>query len=203
MMNTINDKMLANAVLLFVLALVLVILVQWVMAPSYSLTNEAVLELTAHENFLLKPQQLKAMQADQSLKAFTLLDLSGKIKNKDVFGAVLTVPFADLFDSDQLKAIKKADQLLVVGDKESEALMAVQLLMAKGVTNIAALANDVVVTDQVLEQELQAEFYDAHAEKARFDYGRFLKATGNGHQKAAKKAEVPGAVKVVVAAGGC
>ena len=202
-MNTINDKMLANAALLFVLALVFVILVQWVLAPSYSLTNEAVLEQTANENNLIKPQHLKAMQADQSLKAFTLLDLSGKLKSKDAFGAVLTVPFADLLDSDQLKAIKKSDQLLVVGDKESEALMAVQLLMAKGVTNITALANDAAFTDQVLGQELQAEFYDAHAEKARFDYGRFLKATGNGQQKAAKQTEVPGAVKVVAAAGGC
>jgi hypothetical protein len=202
-MNTINDKMLANAALLFVLVLVFVILVQWVLAPSYSLTNKAVLEQTTNENVLVKPQQLKAMQADQSLKAFTLLDLSGKLKSKDAFGAVLIVPFADLLDSDQLKAIKKSDQLLVVGDKESEALMAVQLLMAKGITNIAALANDAVFTDQVLEQELQAEFYDAHAEKARFDFGRFLKATGNGQQKAAKQAEVPGAVKVVAAAGGC
>lgn len=202
-MNTINDKMLANAALLFVLALVFVIIVQWVLAPSYSLTNEAVLEQTANENNLIKPQHLKAMQADQSLKAFTLLDLSGKLKSKDAFGAVLTVPFADLLDSDQLKTIKKADQLLVVGDKESEALMAVQLLMAKGVTNITALANDAAFTDQVLGQELQAEFYDAHAEKARFDYGRFLKATGNGQQKAAKQTEVPGAVKVVAAAGGC
>ena len=202
-MNTINDKMLANAALLFVLALVFVIIVQWVLAPSYSLTNKAVLEQTANENNLIKPQHLKAMQADQSLKAFTLLDLSGKLKSKDAFGAVLTVPFADLLDSDQLKAIKKSDQLLVVGDKESEALMAVQLLMAKGVTNITALANDAAFTDQVLGQELQAEFYDAHAEKARFDYGRFLKATGNGQQKAAKQTEVPGAVKVVAAAGGC
>jgi len=202
-MNTINDKMLANAALLFVLVLVFVILVQWVLAPSYSLTNKAVLEQTTNENVLVKPQQLKAMQADQSLKTFTLLDLSGKLKSKEAFGSVLTVPFAELLDSDQLKAIKKSDQLLVVGDKESEALMAVQLLMAKGVTNIAALANDAFITDQVLEQELQAEFYDAHAEKARFDYGRFLKATGNGQQKAAKQAEVPGAVKVVAAAGGC
>ncbi len=202
-MNTINDKMLANAALLFVAALVFVILVQWVLAPSYSLTNEAVLEQTAHENILIKPQQLKAMQTDHSLKAFTLLDLSGNLKSKDAFGSVLTVPFANLLDSDQLKAIKKADQLLVVGDKESEALMAVQLLMAKGVTNITALANDAAFADQVLEQELQAEFYNAHAEKARFDYGRFLKATGNGQQKAAKQAEVPGAVKVVAAAGGC
>ncbi|MDN5350121.1 MAG: hypothetical protein PWQ54_1517 [Bacteroidales bacterium] len=202
-MNTVNDKMLANAALLFVLSLVLVILVQWVLAPSYNLTNEAVLEQTAHENILIKPQQLKSMQADQSLKTFTLLDLSGKLKNKDTFGSVLTVPFADLLDSDQLKVIKKAEQLLVVGDKESEAVMAVQLLMAKGVTNITALANGVAFTDQLLEQELQAEFYDAHAEKARFDYGRFLKATGNGQQKAAKQAEVPGAVKVVAAAGGC
>lgn len=202
-MNTVNDKMLANAALLFVLALVLVILVQWLLAPSYTMTNEAVLEQTTQENVLVKPQQLKAMQADQSLKSVTLLDLSGKLKSKDVFGVVLTVPFADLLDTDQLKAIKKADQLLVVGDKESEALMAVQLLMAKGITNIAALANDAAFTDQVLEQELQAEFYDAHAEKARFDYGRFLKATGNGQQKSAKQAEVPGAVKVVAAAGGC
>ncbi len=202
-MNTINDKMLANAALLFVLVLVFVILVQWVLAPSYSLTNKAVLEQTSQETILVKPQQLKAMQADQSLKAFTLLDLSGKLTNTEAFGSVLTVPFAELLDSDQLKAIKKSDQLLVVGDKESEALMAVQLLLAKGVTNIAALANDAVFTDKVLEQELQAEFYDAHAEKARFDFGRFLKATGNGQQKEAKQAEVPGAVKVVAAAGGC
>ncbi len=203
-MNTINDKMLANAALLFVLALVFVILIQWVMAPSYSLTNEAVLEQTAHENILIKPQQLKTMQADQSLKAFTLLDLSGKLKSKDAFGAVLSVPFAELLDSDQLKAIKKADQLLVVGDKESEALMAVQLLMAKGVANITALANDAAYTDQVLEQELQADFYNAHAEKARFDYGRFFKGQASGNKKAnANQSEVPGAVKVVAAAGGC
>ncbi len=196
--------MLANAALLFVLALLAVIVVQWWMAPAYSLTNEAVLEQTAHEKVLVKPQQLKAMQADQSLKDFTLLDLSGTLKSKDAFGAVLTVPFADLLDSDQLKVIKKADQLLVVGAKESEAMMAVQLLMAKGVNNITALANDAAFTDQVLEQELQADFYNAHAEKARFDYGRFFKGQASGNKKAnTNQSVVPGAVKVVAAAGGC
>lgn len=196
--------MLANAALLFVLALLAVIVVQWWMAPAYSLTNEAVLEQTAHEKVLVKPQQLKAMQADQSLKDFTLLDLSGSLKSKDAFGAVLKVPFAALLDSDQLKAIKKADKLLVVGAKESEAVMAVQLLMAKGVNNITALANDAAFTDQVLGQELQADFYNAQAEKARFDYGRFFKGQASGNKKAnANQSVVPGAVKVVAASGGC
>ncbi|MDY0077209.1 MAG: hypothetical protein RBR87_08020 [Bacteroidales bacterium] len=202
-MKTINDKMLANAALLFVLALFVVILIQWWKAPAYSLTNEAVLQKTSNDEILIKPQQLKTMQLQKNLKEYTLLDLSSSLQNKADFGSYLGIPFAGILDSKNLKSIKKTDKLLVVAATESEAAMAAQLLISKGIANVSVLSNNASFTDRVLTQEMDAAFFDAHAEKARYDYGRFLKNQSSGAKKASKQAEIPGGVKVVAAAGGC
>lgn len=202
-MKTINDKMLANAALLFVLALFVVMLIQWWKAPAYSLTNEAVLQKTSNDETLIKPQQLKTMQLQGNLKEYALLDLSGSLQNKADFGSYLSIPFAEILDSKNLKSIKKSEKLLVVATTESEAVLAVQLLISKGVANVSLLSNNADFTDIVLTQEMDAAFFDAHTEKARYDYGRFLKNQSSGAKKAAKQAEIPGGVKVVAAAGGC
>jgi len=202
-MKTINDKMLANAALLFVLALFVVMLIQWWKAPAYSLTNEAVLQKTSNDETLIKPQQLKTMQLQGNLKEYALLDLSGSLQNKADFGSYLSIPFAEILDSKNLKSIKKSEKLLVVATTESEAVLAVQLLISKGVANVSLLSNNADFTDLVLTQEMDAAFFDAHTEKARYDYGRFLKNQSSGAKKAAKQAEIPGGVKVVAAAGGC
>lgn len=202
-MKTINDKMLANAALLFVLALFAVIAVQWWMAPAYSLTNEAALQKTTHEEALIKPQHLKAMQLQKNLKEYALLDLSGSLQNKADFGSYLNIPFAEILDAKNLKSLKKPEKLLVVAATESEAVMAAQLLISKGVSHIGVLAKNADFTDSVLTQEMDAAFFDAHAEKARYDYGRFLKNQSSGAKKVGKQAEIPGGVKVVAAAGGC
>lgn len=202
-MKTLNDKMLANAALLFVLALFAVIAVQWWMSPAYSLTNEAVLQKTANEQVLILPQQLKAMQLQENSKEYALLDLSGSLQNKADFGSYLSIPFAEILNSENLKKIKKTDKLLVVAATESEAMMAAQLLISKGVANVSVLSNTVSFTDRILTEEMDATLFDAQAEKARYDYGRFLKNQSSGAKKASKQGEIPGGVKVVAAAGGC
>jgi len=202
-MKTLNDKMLANAALLFVLALFAVIAVQWYMSPAYSMTNEAVLQKTTNEQIFVLPQQLKVMQLQGNLKEFTLLDLSGNLQNKADFGSYISIPFAEILKSENLNKINKSDKLLVVATTESEAMMAAQLLISKGIANVLALSNSVSFTDQVLTQEMDAARFDAQAEKARYDYGRFLKNQSSGAKKASKQAEIPGGVKVVAASGGC
>jgi len=202
-MKTLNDKMLANAALLFVLALFAVIAVQWYMSPAYSMTNEAVLQKTTNEQIFVLPQQLKVMQLQGNLKEFTLLDLSGNLQNKADFGSYISIPFAEILKSENLNKIKKSDKLLVVAATESEAMMAAQLLISKGIANMSVLSNTVSFTDQVLTQEMDAARFDAQAEKARYDYGRFLKNQSSGAKKASKQAEIPGGVKVVAASGGC
>lgn len=202
-MKTINDKMLANAALLFVLALFVVILIQWWKAPAYSLTNEAVLQKTANEQVLILPQQLKTIQLQENLKEYALLDLSGSLQNKADFGSYLSIPFAEILNSKNLKSIKKSDKLLVVAATESEAVMAAQLLISKGVVDVSALSNNASFTDRVLTQEMDAALFDAHTEKARYDYGRFLKSQSSGAKNAANQSKIPGGVKVVAAAGGC
>ncbi|MCK9452261.1 MAG: hypothetical protein M0Q90_11275 [Bacteroidales bacterium] len=202
-MKTINDKMLANAALLFVLALFVVILIQWWKAPAYSHTNKDVLQKTSNDETLIKPQQLKTMQLQGNLKKYALLDLSGSLQNKAEFGSYLSIPFGEILETKNLKSIKRSDKLLVVAATESEAVMAAQLLISKGVSQIGILAKDTDFTDRVLTQEMDAAFFDAQAEKARYDYGRFLKNQSSGAKKASKQAEIPGGVKVVAAAGGC
>jgi hypothetical protein len=202
-MKTINDKMLANAALLFVLALFVAIAVQRWMAPAYSLTNETVLEQTTNNQVLILPQQLKTLQLQNTLQEYTLLDLSGKLQNKADFSSYLSIPFAEILVSKNLKNIRKSDKLLVVATTESEAMMAAQLLISKGVDEVSVLSNNVSFTDQILTQELDAALFDAQAERARYDYGRFLKNQSSGAKKASKQAEIPGGVKVVAASGGC
>jgi hypothetical protein len=173
------------------------------MAPAYSLTNETVLEQTTNNHALILPQKLKTLQLQNTLQEYTLLDLSGKLQNKADFGSYLSIPFTEILVSKNLKDIRKSSKLLVVATTESEAMMAAQLLISKGVDEVSVLSNNVSFIDQILTQELDAALFDAQAERARYDYGRFLKNQASGAKKASKQAEIPGGVKVVAASGGC
>lgn len=202
-MENINDKMLTNAALLFVLVILAVILLQWGLAPSYALTNQQVQETVTSQDKLILPYQLNEMISNKQIDAYTVVDLREQTEPIDAFKKVINIPFASLLSRSSLKQLNKEESLLLMGDSESQAMMALNLLSAKGFENVFVLANDAdFIQNKVLTDFKPAEA-EARSEKARFAYPRFFKSEAVGGTKSTAAPKVPGGTVVVKAAGGC
>ena len=199
-----NDKTLTNAALVFVLAIVLVLLVQGWMAPNYALTNKQVQQQMLDETVLVLPVELKQMHTDGSLAKYTLVDL-GITPSLSISGAsnIVHIPFESLLDKKNLKLLKKAENVLLFGTEESQAMMAGQLLAAKGVSEVKVASNNIAFNTEWIAGNFDPQKAELNSEKARFDYNRFFKGASIGAKSAPATGSIPQGVKVVKAAGGC
>jgi hypothetical protein len=202
-MEKTNDKRLTNAALLFVLMVVGVMLVQWWMAPSYSLTNEQVLEKINQESTLVLPYQLTNLSEDQARETTALFLMEESQLSTPAFKQQLFVPFGEILNSKKLSKINKNEPILIFGKTETQAMMALQLLVSKGYTQLRAVANDLSLIQQILTHGFDPATAQTKSEKAAFDYGRFFKTSGGAGKAAGPAAKIPDAVEVVKTAGGC
>lgn len=200
-MEKTNDKRLTNAALLFVLMIVGVMLAQWWMAPSYSLTNEQVLEKIDQEATLVLPYQLLSLNEARETTALFLMEESQL--SPPAFKQLLFVPFGEILSDKKLSKLNKNEPILIFGKTETQAMMALQLLVSKGYTQLRAVANDLDVNQQLLTHGFDPATAQTKTEKAAFDYGRFFKTSGGVNKAAGPAAKIPAAVEVVKTAGGC
>ena len=203
-MEKINDKMLTNAALAFVLTLIVVMLVQGWMAPEYSLTNEQVQQQMLSEEVMVLPVTLKQMNDNGSLAGYTLVDL-GESPTLSISGGaeVLHIPFQSLLEKQNIKLLKKSDKLLLFGTEESQAMMAGQLLLSKGVKNLKVATNSISFNNEIVKKTFDPRKAETQTEKARFDYNRYFKGEPSRAKSASAPGSIPQGVKVVKAAGGC
>ena len=198
-----NDKTLTNAALVFVLAIVLVMLAQGWMAPNYTLTNKQVQQQMLDETMLVLPVELKQMHNDGILARYTLVDL-GETPSLSIPGAIniVHIPFKNLLEKKNLKQLKKADNLLLFGFEESQAMMAGQLLASKGVSEVKVASNNIAFNTEWIAGSFDPRKAELNSEKARFDYNRFFKGASIGAKSAPAPSGIPQGVKVVKTAGG-
>lgn len=203
-MEKTNDKMLTYSALAFILALVLIIIVQGWMSPDYSATTEQVKQKASSEEILLLPAEIKTMSDDGSLANSTLIDLGAEpLLGKSLQGNILHIPFANLLDKTNLKSLKKAERIILFAGDESQAMMAAQLLYSCGIENVYAVSNNIdFITGNVIKS-FNPSVTESHGEKARFDYTRYFKSEQSPSSKSSTAGTLPGGVKVVKAAGGC
>ncbi len=194
-MESINDKKLNNAAILFVAVIGIVLLGQWWMAPSYRVSNDAVLQKITGPQALVLPNQLAGLAGEN----YTALIITGKIEQADLpFTHKLIIPFAELLDKKKLKLLPKDHEVLIFGETEAQALLAMQLLTAKGFDNLRAVANDLETNRQFFVKGINPNNAFRKNEKADYDYARFFK-TNKG---AAPAADQPTTV-TIKAKGGC
>lgn len=204
-MENTNDKMLTYAAASIIAVVLLVILLQWQMAPSYSAANDKVLEQVTGTQTLILPGELQQMAENGSLADYTLVDLrtnpDGQLPGIE---KTIQIPFGELLEAPNLKKMKKAGVLLLIADDESVSQMAVALLTSKGINHSRAISNGYSQAAGNSDKKLALPAQSAHGEKARWDYGRFFKSEGGTTGSTpAGPAAVPQGVKVVKAAGGC
>lgn len=202
-MEKTNDKRLTNAALLSVLIVVGVMMVQWWMAPSYSLTNEQVLEKLSQESTLVLPYQLTNLNEDQARETTALFLMEESQLSTPAFKQQLFVPFGEILSNKKLSKINKNEPILIFGKTETQAMMALQLLVSKGYTQLRAVANDLSLNQQLMSSPFDPATAQTKTEKAAFDYGRFFKTSGGVGKAAGPAAKIPAAVEVVKTAGGC
>ncbi|GAB1419394.1 hypothetical protein MASR2M12_21590 [Bacteroidales bacterium] len=194
-MESINDKMLNNAAILFVATIVIVILGQWWLAPSYALPNEKVLTRITDSQTLVLPGELITAAPE----SYTALILSDKPKASAFPSAKkIVIPFAKLLDKKNLKSIPTEGMVFIFGENESQALMALELLTAKGFDNLRAVANDLRTNQTVLTNGIEPKAAFRKGEKAVYDYSRFFKTNNAKAQPAAQPETV-----TIKAKGGC
>lgn len=193
MEKNINDKTLNNAAMLFILTIVLVIIGQWWMAPSYALPAEKVLDKVSNPQTLVLPDELASLSAD----SYTAL-LIGSNGASLPFSQKINLPFSQLLSKEALKTIPADKPVVIFGDTETQAMMALQLLSAQGFKNVRAAANDIRFTAGYLTKGLDPQFAYRKAEKAAFNYEHFFKTN-----KSKAPAAGPAATQVVKTQGGC
>ncbi|MCK9448726.1 MAG: hypothetical protein M0Q41_07075 [Bacteroidales bacterium] len=199
-----NDKMLNNAALLFLVAAIGIILIQWMMSPTYKNTTAHVHAAMLSDDMLLLPYQLKQMYDDGSIADYTLVYLGDQESEIPGFQNQLAVPLADLLMKKNLNALKAQKQLIVLGDEETQAMIAAQLLVAQGIENIqvAALDRDFLINETL--SGLAPDKYESHDEKAGFNYVLFFKNESDGTAKRKSNAILPDTqIEIKPIAGGC
>lgn len=203
-MQNINDKMLTGAALIFVGGLIVALLLQWWLAPSYKTDNLSLHQRLVSGQMLIKPWQLDQMRRQGTLEETSLVLLNGaNLVQKNGFAAHIETTIANLLSDETIKFIQRAGKTYVLAPDESEALAAAWLLRAKGYNEVYAIAND----PQFVQTHVLGEYHPRWAQtttgQARYDFGRFF---GNAPKPAnanAVFAPPAGAPQVKKAAGGC
>ena len=202
-MENINDKMLNNAALLFILTIVGIIVGQWWMSPSYKLTNEKVLETVQSTSKLLLPVELQHIMKSEAKQTSAIFLMEEKPLSFTHFDQQLFIPFNEILSGKQLKKINKGNEILLFGETESQAMMALQLLVSQGFKQVKAVSNNFDFNQKMLSSGLEAKTAFMKGEKADFDYTRFFKTSGGTGKPEAPASKIPEATEVVKTAGGC
>lgn len=204
-MERINDNMLTTASVLFITALLALILIQRAAAPAYSLSAEEVHSISMQSDALMLPYELNQIVRNGNINNFKVVDLrNDQAEELPGLTNIVRLPFPNLLDKGQLKTLGKSDKLLLIADDESTALMAHQLLLSKGYTNVRAAANDAdFIVHQVLN-DFHPRNAKKHSSKAGFDYHRFMKNDAASKPAMKQMPGIPGAPDgQVKTAGGC
>ncbi len=204
-MENTNDKMLNYAVVSFIGVLILVILFQWRSAPSYALSAEEMQTEMQDEANLVMPGELKAMLDDGSSMQYLLIKMcADENRRYPGFGKEMHIPFASILDDESIRIIKETPNVLLISEYESESVIALNLLKSQGINHVRAISNNYAFHKGVVEQGHNPAYSTSHTEKARWDYNRFFKnESAGGAKKSGAPAQIPAAVKVVKASGGC
>lgn len=196
-MENINDKMLTYAALLFILAIVGIITLQWLMAPTYAMNTDKVLHKVSVEAPLILPDELQNWTENAEKTTAIVLAAESK-ENSLPFAKTIYIPFDQLLESKSLKQVPDKGTVLLFGKTETQAMMALQLLLGKGYKNVRAVANDLEMNKQLLQGQNDPRFAFRKGEKASFDYGRLFKTSQKG-----AAAPPPASTEVVKTKGGC
>ena len=205
-MERTNDKMLNYALVAFFGLLILIMLFQWLKAPSYTLSSDEVQQVLSAEGSMVLPEELKSMMDDGTLEQYTLVELGDNADNGiSGFGKTIHIPLAGLLDHENLDLLKKEHKLMLIADFESESMMAMNLLTAKGLRNIRVVSNNLAFFKSSVQQNYKSGFAASHTEKARWDYTRFFRneSTGSAPKAGSTAPQIPGGPKVIKAGGGC
>jgi len=175
-------------------------------APSYTLSSDEVQRVLSAEGSMVLPEELKSMMDDGTLKQYTLVELGENADNGiSGFGKTIHIPLAGLLDHENLDLLKNEHKLMLIADFESESMLAMNLLTAKGIKNIRVVSNNLAFFKSSVQQNYKSGFAASHTEKARWDYARFFRneSTGSAPKAGSAAPQIPGGPKVIKAGGGC
>lgn len=203
-MERFNDKMLTNAALLFVMAIVVAMLVQWVLSPKYDASNAAVQNSIAADEVLLLPHQFRQLVDENRMADYTVVYVGEQQDVAGLFPNQLSIPFAELLQKQQLRSLKSQKNIILIADEETKAMLAANLLLSQGVQHVQAAARNLKFVQEELLPGLAPKMAESHEEKARFDYSRFFSNEGSTTKKSNANAALPaGGIEVKAVAGGC
>ncbi len=203
-MNPNQSKLLNTAVFLFAGVVLFVILLQWLVAPSYRLGNAEVAEMAQNRSRWVLPHEFAAMMQDGGFETNMLVDLREAVDfRKGTLPSAVNIPFSELMEAKAIKTMRKAEKVLLFSDNEADASAVSLLLHSQGLDNVFVLATGYTFLKTNVLEGLQPENAFNRDEKARFDYNRyFIQETTKADRPAATIPSLPD-IKVVTVSGGC
>lgn len=203
-MQNINDKTLTGGALLFVGAIVLALLLQWWLAPSYDIDNQALLGQASRGELLLKPWQIDELRRQEGLKDATLVLVNGaELDDQGVFGIKIQYELNQLLTDEVIKQIRKSSTIFIVAPDESIAIASAWFLRAKGLNQAFAIAGDPKFVQNNILENYQPKFAQTSAEKAKYNFSKFFGSSQDKSKINSSFTLPTGAPTVKKATGGC
>ncbi len=195
-----------GSLLLFAL-IMLALLFNLLASGKYKTSNTEVMASTLQDDFIMDYASLAGFLENPTAQtAFIDLRDATSFSVGHVPGAI-NIPRAELLNDSQLKVLRAYDLIVVYADKEYQAVTAAMLLLGKGIEAVRILPGGFAeINKYVLEDGLDPAYRFYSDEKARFDYPRFMHATGAASSAGEQaKPTIPAAIKteVVTVQGGC
>jgi rhodanese-related sulfurtransferase len=203
MQNT-QHQILNAAALLFLGLTLFVMLVQYLIGPSYKVNrDEMVIYATENTRWIL-PHQLHQMMTDAQLDDYLLVDLRSREEfQRGSLPGAINIPMDQLLENPSRKALSEGGKLLLFSGEESEASIASLLLLGAGFSNIHVLANDYMFTKTQVMDDYHPAAAFTHQEKAWYDFARFFKAKPESETKPLKSQPEIIETEVISVQGGC
>jgi rhodanese-related sulfurtransferase len=181
-----SNKQLNLGVLLFFGLISLGLIVSNVSSGKYRTSITTVMDVSFDDDFLVGYAELYQLiqNPGNDIQFFDLRD-PGSFASGHISGAI-NIPEKKIYSKEFRKALDQEGQKILYSHNEHEAVYAAMILLGKGYSNIRVVVGGFdTIEAYVLKDGLNPSYMYYKDDKARFDYPRFMDASGTGQNREA------------------
>lgn len=170
-------EMLKTFAVLSAVFFLIVLLIQWLVAPDYKTDIHQVLEESLSEKNVVYPSEFADILKSSTTQQYIIIDLRRQDEfSRDSFPGSINLPFEKLSESGILKQLKRYKKtILLLSDSEARSAAAFIFLQSKGIGNVRYVSNDYLFVKNYISEPTDQELVTYGNDKARYDFTQFFK----------------------------
>lgn len=198
-------KQLNNGSLLFFTVIIIALIVHWVTTKDYDVSKNEALEEVSSTKGIISYVEIHNYIVSDKLDDLILIDIRDRdsFENEHIEGS-FNIPLDEIFSSEAKKKFKKNKTKAIIGDNESEAQIARLSLLGKGYEDIFVLPGGYKFAKKHLFENFNPAYGYYSADKAGYDYIKFINVGNKGKQDDTSKPVIPEVeIETITVEGGC